>query len=155
MLTPGVMVCDNTTVRLDDDNEPQPDTLLRIEQGGSSLITSDDYIEGAPELAIEIAGSSASYDLHDKKEAYRRNGVQEYIVWNSGERSLSWFALQSNEYITLEPDESGIIRSQVFPGLWLNVEAFVAGDLTTVYQTLQSGIADEAHQRFVEKLHQG
>ena len=81
--------------------------------------------------------------------------MQEYIVWNSGERSLSWFTLHSDQYITLEPDEFSIIRSQVFPGLWLNVDAFVAGDLTAVYQTLQSGIADEAHQRFVEKLNQG
>ncbi len=31
-LTPGVMVCDNTTVRLDADNEPQPDALLRIDE---------------------------------------------------------------------------------------------------------------------------
>ena len=154
LLTPGVMICDNSTVRMDEENEPQPDTLVRIEQGGSSRITSDDYLEGAPELAIEVAGSSAAYDFHDKMEVYRRNGVQEYIIWNSRERSLSWFALRSDEYIALEPDESGIIRSQVFPGLWLNVDAFVAGDLALVYKTLQNGIADESHKAFVSKLSQ-
>ena len=154
IFTPGVMVCDNSTVRLMGDNEPQPDALMRLDdsKGGKSRITEDDYIEGPPELALEIAGSSASYDLHDKKEAYRRNGVQEYIVWNSGARSLSWFALRSDAYIALEPDESGIIRSQVFPGLWLNVKAFVANDLIQVYETLQIGLADEPHQDFIEKL---
>ena len=154
IFTPGVMVCDNSTVRLMGDNEPQPDALMRLDdsKGGKSRITEDDYIEGPPELALEIAGSSASYDLHDKKEAYRRNGVQEYIVWNSGARSLSWFALRSDAYIALEPDESGIIRSQVFPGLWLNVKAFVANDLTQVYETLQIGLADESHQDFIKKL---
>lgn len=30
--TLGVQVEDNTTVRLDGDNEPQPDALLRIEK---------------------------------------------------------------------------------------------------------------------------
>lgn len=154
VFTPGVNVYDNATVRLDDTNEPQPDALLRIDEdrGGRSSISSDDYIEGAPELAVEIAGSSASYDLHDKKMSYQRNGVQEYIVWNSGERTLSWFILRSGEYVALAPDESGIIRSQVFPGLWLNVSAFVAGNLVQVYETLQTGLSDPSHQAFVDKL---
>jgi Uma2 family endonuclease len=38
-------------------------------------------LEGAPELIVEIAASTASYDLHDKLRAYRRNGVREYLVW--------------------------------------------------------------------------
>jgi Uma2 family endonuclease len=37
----------------------------------------DGYIEGAPELIAEIAAGSASYDLHDKLNAYRRNKVRE------------------------------------------------------------------------------
>ncbi len=89
--TPGIESADNTTVRLDLDNEPQPDALLRIdaELGGHSRISEDDYLEGAPELIVEIASSSASYDLHDKKKVYRRNGVQEYIVWRVGDRLKS------------------------------------------------------------------
>ncbi|MET0095423.1 Uma2 family endonuclease, partial [Limnospira platensis] len=60
--TPNIMVCDNTSVRLDMDNEPQPDALLRMEEaaGGQSRISEDDYIEGPPELIVEIAASSAS-----------------------------------------------------------------------------------------------
>jgi len=81
--TPGISVADNATIRLDLDNEPQPDALLRIEAdcGGQSHISDDDYIAGPPELIVEIAHSSAAYDLHDKKQAYRRNQVQEYVVW--------------------------------------------------------------------------
>jgi Uma2 family endonuclease len=153
-LTPGVMGCDNTTVRLDADNEPQPDILLRIDEGGRSRITPDDYIEGAPELIVEIAASSASYDLHDKKYAYRRNGVQEYIVWQASPPSVVWFALQAGEYVALAPDAAGILRSQVFPGLWLNVEALVSGNLAQVLETLKEGISDSSHQAFVEQLSQ-
>ena len=94
-LTPGVRVADNATVRLDLDNEPQPDALLRIEPaaGGRSRLSADDYVEGAPELIVEIAASSASYDLHDKMRAYRRNGVPEYLVWRVYENQFDWFVL--------------------------------------------------------------
>lgn len=156
-LTPGVMVCDNTTVRLDADNEPQPDVLLRIDhdKGGRSLISEDNYIEGAPELAVEIAASSASYDLHDKKRAYRRNGVQEYLVWQADSRSFIWFSLKAGEYVALSADGSGILRSQVFPGLWLNMDAFVAGNLSQVLETLKTGINSGSHQEFVGQLSSG
>jgi Uma2 family endonuclease len=81
--TSGVELADNATVRLDLDNEPQPDALLRIlpEAGGQSDDSADDFVEGAPELVAEAASSSASYDVHEKKRAYRRNRVQEYLVF--------------------------------------------------------------------------
>ena len=152
--TPGVMGCDNTTVRLDADNEPQPDILLRIDssKGGQSRISEDDYIEGAPELVVEIAGSSASYDLHDKKRVYRRNGVQEYIVWQASSRSIIWFSLQAGRYEVLAPDDAGILQSVVFPGLWLDVDAFIGGDLARVLETLRQGIDQLSHQDFVRSL---
>jgi hypothetical protein len=59
--TPGVEVSDNATVRLDLDNEPQPDLLLRIVSGGQSHVDSDGFISGAPELVAEIASSSVAY----------------------------------------------------------------------------------------------
>ena len=152
--TPGVDVQDNTTVRLDTDNEPQPDALLRIEPevGGNSRISEDDYIEGAPELIVEIAASSASYDLNDKLNAYRRNGVQEYIVWQSYENRIDWFRLEAGRYISLEPDEAGIIKSRVFPGLWLAVNALREGNLAEVLAILQQGIQTVEHQTFVQRL---
>ena len=81
--TPGLELADNATVRLDLDNEPQPDALLRIktELGGQSRISEDDYVEGSPELIVEVSGSSVSYDLYNKLTIYRRHGVKEYIVW--------------------------------------------------------------------------
>ncbi|MEB3215900.1 MAG: Uma2 family endonuclease [Nostocales cyanobacterium 94392] len=154
--TPGVDVQDNATVRLDADNEPQPDALLRIEPevGGNSRITEDDYIQGSPELVAEIAASSASYDLNDKLNAYRRNGVKEYIVWQMYENRLDWFILKEGRYISLEADKFGIIRSEVFPGLWLAVNALREGNLAEVLTVLQQGLQTDEHQKFVEKLQQ-
>jgi Uma2 family endonuclease len=152
--TPGVMLGDNPTVRLDFDNEPQPDALLRIDEtkGGQSRISADDYLEGAPELIVEIAASSASYDLYDKLRAYRRNGVREYLVWLTQEQAFRWYVLQEGEYVQQQPDGLGILRSQVFPGLQLAVEALLAGEMQRVLVVLQEGIDSEMHQRFVARL---
>ncbi len=149
-VTPGVLVYDNPTVRLDGDNEPQPDAVLRLESGGNSRISEDGYIEGAPELVVEIAASSAAYDLHDKLRVYRRNGVQEYLVWCTYDRQIHWFSLEAGEYHPLTADAEGIIRSRQFPGLWLAPQAFLEHDLGTVLQVLQQGIATPEHQAFVQ-----
>ena len=152
--TPGTDINDNVTIRLDADNEVQPDVLLRLDAalGGTSRHSDDDYIEGPPELIVEIAASSVSYDLHDKKNVYRRNGVQEYVVWRVYDGQLDWFQLYEGEYRSLQPGEDGIIRSQVFPGLHLAVTALLEGDLATVLAEVKRGIETEEHAAFVERL---
>ncbi|MGL5195729.1 MAG: Uma2 family endonuclease [Chroococcales cyanobacterium] len=156
MATPGVGFYDNATVRLDEENEPQPDALLRLEPavGGNSGISEDDYIEGSPELIVEIAASSASYDLNDKLNVYQRNGVQEYLVWQIYENKLDWFILAEGRYVALASDEQGILRSQVFPGLWLSVEALRGKDGATLNTVLQQGLQTAEHQAFVQRLGQ-
>jgi Uma2 family endonuclease len=149
--TPKVELGDNVTVRLDLDNEPQPDAVLLIE-GGSARISSDDYIEGAPELVVEIAASSAAYDLYDKKRAYRRNGVREYLVWRVYDKQLDWFSLEAGEYIKLEQDNDGIIRSQVYPGLWLATSQLLSGKMNEVLAVLQQGLDSAEYQEFCQHL---
>jgi Uma2 family endonuclease len=143
---------DNATVRLDADNEVQPDALLRLASGGTSRISADDYVESAPELIVEIAASSTSIDLHDKLKVYRRNGVQEYLVWQVYDRRVDWFHLSEGEYVPLMPDEAGVIRSQAFPGLALNVVKLLEGDLAGVLSDLQKGLGTTRHVAFVERL---
>ncbi len=152
--TPGTDFGNNASVRLDMDNEVQPDALLRLDSdsGGTSRISEDDYLAGPPELIVEIAASSVAYDLYDKLNVYRRNGVQEYIVWKIYERQLDWFKLSEGRYIPLSPDAAGIIRSQVFPGLHLAVTALLNGNLAEVLAELQRGLATPEHAAFVEGL---
>ena len=152
--TPGVDLADNTTVYLDSNNEHQPDALLRIEpaQGGRSRIIDEGYVEGAPELIVEIAGTSADYDLQEKLEVYRRCGVQEYIVWQTQDGRLDWFQLVNEEYVVLAPNAEGVIESQVFPGLRLAVVALIEGDRAKVSSELQAGLQTTTHAAFVERL---
>ncbi|MFN6572187.1 Uma2 family endonuclease [Dendronalium sp. ChiSLP03b] len=152
--TPGVRLGIEPTVRLDADNEPQPDGVLLIAPTakGQSRFSDDDYIEGAPELVVEIAASSVAIDLHDKKKAYGRNGVKEYIIWQIFENKLDWFSLQKGEYVSLEVDADGIIKSQVFPGLWLSMSDLLAGNMQQVLAVLQLGLNSPEHQLFVQQL---
>jgi len=154
--TPYVQVADNATVRLDPDNEPQPDALLRIQEtaGGQSRIGEDNYLEGPPELVVEIAHSSAAYDLYDKKAAYRRNGVREYIVWQIEENKVVWFLLEKGRYVEQTPDGDGLLYSQVFPGLVLNAPACRSRDAATVLATLQHHLGTDAHRSFAQRLNE-
>ncbi len=152
--TPGVIGGDNTTVRLDLDNEPQPDAMLLIDPafGGQATISDDDYVEGSPELAGEVWASSVSFDLHTKMVVYRRNGVREYLVWRVTDRQIDWFVARAGVFEPLQPDDAGIVRSETFPGLWLDAAALVRGDMARVLAVLDQGIQSPEHAAFVEKL---
>jgi Uma2 family endonuclease len=152
--TPGTLVGDNTSARLDLDNEPQPDALLMIEtaRGGQARISEDDYLEGAPELVAEISSSSASFDLHTKFNVYRRCGVKEYVVWRVLDRQIDWFMLVGGAFERAPSASDAPLKSQVFPGLWLDAPKLLAGDLAGVLVGLQAGIASAEHAKFVAAL---
>lgn len=152
--TPGLDVANNATVRFDDLNEPQPDLLLAIEPalGGQSHVDDEDYFAGPPELVVEVASSSVSYDLHAKLRVYQREGVREYLVWRTRDREIDWLHLEDGRYVPISPDESGIVRSTIFPGLWLDRPALLRGDLPRVFAVLQEGIASPGHASFVKTL---
>ena len=154
--TPGVQSGDNGSIRLDMDNMPQPDNFLFIEAdcGGQARISEDDYIEGAPELVAEVSSSSVSYDLHEKLTVYRRNAVREYVVWRVLDRQIDWFVLSKGRYELLPLAADGIYQSVVFPGLWLDPAALLAGDMARVLAVLQQGSQSPEHADFVNRLTQ-
>jgi hypothetical protein len=154
MATPGVRGGDNSTLRLSLANRPQPDACLFLlpTHGGQARIDGDGYIAGGPELAAEVAATSENYDLHDKLDVYRDNGVREYIVWRVFDRAIDWFVLRGDRYERLAPGADGVYRSEVLPGLWLDPAALVAGDMARVAQVAQQGIASPEHAAFVARL---
>ena len=151
--TPGTYLADNATLRLDLENEVQPDAVLYMapDKGGRVGIEHN-FLAGAPELVLEIAVSSAAYDLHEKLRVYRRHGVQEYLVLLAYEQETRWFQLVEGEYKLLTPGEAGVLHSQVFPGLCFHTEKFWADDLAGLLEVLQAGLATPAHQAFVSRL---
>jgi Uma2 family endonuclease len=152
--TPGVSVGDNSTVRLDDVNEPQPDIAMLIDPafGGQVQIDEDGFIAGAPELVAEIAGTSASVDLGKKKQSYARNGVREYLVWRVYDEVIDWFVLDHSTFSLQTPGDDGIARLTVFPGLWIDFPALLRNDALAALKTLHLGLATPEHAAFAESL---
>ncbi|NEP17923.1 MAG: Uma2 family endonuclease [Leptolyngbya sp. SIO4C1] len=152
--TPGARLGDNPTVRIDRDNELQPDVVLRLDEklGGQSFIDADGYLAGAPEFIAEIAASTATIDLGDKLKVYRRSGVKEYLVWQFFDEKIDWYRLEGDEYVEITVDSAGTLKSQIFPGLWLDREAMILGNMPRVMEGLQTGLNTSAHKAFLSKL---
>jgi Uma2 family endonuclease len=154
--TPGVRVGDNSSVRLDLDNMPQPDALMMIEpaRGGQARIGADGYVEHAPELVAEVAASSVSFDLNTKLAVYLRHQVREYLVWRVLDQSIDWFILRKGQYERLPLTAAGLQQSEHFPGLWLDPASLAGFDLARVLEALQLGLAGPEHAAFVARLRQ-
>ncbi len=150
--TPGVDGCHNTTTYLLE-GVAQPEISLRIlpEYGGKTWIQ-DKYLAGSPEFLGEVCASTASYDLHQKLDLYEAAGVQEYLAILVYKKEIRWHILENGKYQLLKPDADGILRSRVFPGLWLDASAFFKGDMRRVLEVLQAGVDSPEHKAFVQKL---
>lgn len=155
LFTPGVRSAANATTQFAEYGEPQPDLQLRIpeELGGQSRIERG-YVVGAPELVVEVSVSSRKYDLGPKKADYERAGVREYLFVGLDPQEVRWFAHRDGRFEELVADAEGIVRSEVFPGLWFDTRAFFAEDVTRLIATLERGLATPEHAAFVAKLGQ-
>ncbi|HTU19761.1 MAG TPA: Uma2 family endonuclease [Gemmataceae bacterium] len=152
--TPGVRVSADASIRLDLDNEPQPDALMYIEpaRGGSAQLDGEGYLVGGPELVAEVAASTVSIARNTKLRVYRRNNIREYIIWRVDDQVVDWFVLRQSQYDPLPRAADGVLRSEQFPGLWLNADALLRFDLAGVLQVLQQGLASLEHAAFVSRL---
>jgi Uma2 family endonuclease len=133
---PEARCMDNTTLLLDGRVEAQPDAMLWHPEDGGPHLNARGFIEGAPQLIVEVAASSVSCDLHEKKEAYRRNGVREYVVWRVRDKEIDWFRLQGGQYVQITSDTGGLVESAQFPGLRLHVQSMLAANLADVLANL-------------------
>lgn len=154
LATPGTLLVDNATLVATEQDEPQPDVALavRAEHGGLGRIDEERYLHGPVELVAEVAHSSAAKDLHFKRDLYQTLGCQEYLVHVvEAPGAVHWMRLEQGHYRDL-PLEDGVLRSRVYPGLWLDVTAYLAGDARAVDATLRSGLASPEHAAFVAEL---
>ncbi len=150
--TPGCRAGNNSTWLMRG-SAPQPDAFLRIlpSHGGQSR-NRRQYGAGAPELAVEICLTSTEVDFGPKLRLYQRAGVREYITVEMFGERIVWRMLESGIYVNQETPADGILRSQVFPGLWLDAAAFWADDGAKMLAALNAGLASEEHQQFVARL---
>jgi Uma2 family endonuclease len=152
--TPGVLLHDNSTVILGESSEPQPDACLSLEPawGGKSRVDERDYVVGPPELIVEVAHSSQSFDLFEKLRDYEQGGVLEYIVVAIRDGAVRWFVLRDGKDREEQLSGDGVFCSTIFPGLWLDATALLRLDRRGVQRTLEQGLASPEHIEFAEKL---
>ncbi len=150
--TPGTDFKDNPTVILGPYSEPQPDAVLVIDprSGGRTRVSDDGYVTGPPELVVEVATSTAAYDLYEKHRDYERAGVPEYVVIAVREGQLRHFVLDGR--YREEPLTEGVLHSRMFPGLRLDTAALHRFDTAALLRSLQDGITTDDHAAFVEAL---
>jgi Uma2 family endonuclease len=151
--TPGTQASDNATTILGDDDEFQPDCWLRIlpAKGGQTR-DQGKYVEGAPELVVEIADSSRGIDLGPKLAEYERAGALEYVVFALDPDQVYWHTRQDDRLVRIDPDDDGWFRSKAFPGLWLDPVALFADDGLALIASLDRGLATEDHANFIATL---
>ncbi len=144
----------DATAILSDDSVPQPDLSLIVipEAGGQTAENARGYLTGAPELAVEISNTTAGIDLNAKLRDYERYGVREYLVVIVREREVRWFIRRKDRFTPTKPDAAGLLKSKVFPGLWLTPEAVFDRSATRLLATLRQGLASPDHAKFVAKL---
>jgi Uma2 family endonuclease len=151
--TPGVEAYLGATTILDEHSEVQPDASLLLARGGQTREV-DDYIVGAPELVGEVASNAEAIELHAKKDDYQRSGAGEYIVMALREQCIIWFARRGGLFEAMCPTSEGILRSEIFPGLWLDPAALLADDTRRLREVLGQGLVSPEHAAFVAKLAQ-
>jgi len=150
--TPGCKSGNNSTWLMLD-SAPQPDSYLRIlpSCGGQSR-DEGKFSAGGPELAVEICLTSTEVDFGPKLTLYQQAAVREYITIQLFGKRIVWRVLQNGVYLSQSALADGILRSHVFPGLWLDVAAFWQDDGAKMSEALNAGLSTPDHQRFVEKL---
>jgi Uma2 family endonuclease len=150
--TPGTQG-NNASTSLMLDDAPQPDSHLRIvSKAGGRSRRKGKYLQGPLELVAEVSRASAEYDLDDKLELYQKAGVLEYLVILVDAREIRWHYRHGKAFKLMPAPADGIWRSRVFPGLWLNGPAFLAGAMPKVLATLQEGLQSPQHAAFAAKL---
>jgi Uma2 family endonuclease len=152
--TPGTESLDNTTAILGSESEPQPDAFLVIlpECGGQTRENASEYLEGPPELVVEVASSTESIDLYSKRRDYEKAGVKEYLVVALRQKRVFWFVRRRGRFKELALDPDDLLRSLTFPGLWLDPQALLHRDLRRMLEVLHRGINTPEHAAFVDGL---
>lgn len=102
-------------VKFSPHNVVQPD-LLFVRRENAQIVTID-YVDGAPDLIVEVLSpSNRLQDLVKKAVLYAEYGVPEYWIVDPDSEKVVINIWQNGQYVALA-DEDGVARSSVLTGL--------------------------------------
>ncbi|MCA9054036.1 MAG: hypothetical protein KDA75_09380 [Planctomycetaceae bacterium] len=70
-------------------------------------------------------------------------------MWRVLDKELDWFRLQEGMYQSAAAGADGVYRSETFPGLWLDAQSLIQGEMAKVLKVLQTGLASPEHATFL------
>lgn len=137
----GAVLTATVTVRLTAYNAPEPDiTFIRKSR---LAIVNDRYIDGAPDLCVEvISKSSRKYDRGRKFVLYAEHGIREYWIIDPLWNVVEFYENRDGEFVLMQPDEQGRVHSKVLSGFRLKPEWLVAEPLPNVLEILKEIIGE-------------
>lgn len=114
-------------VVLTESNKPQPD-ILYISKERLKIIK-EKYIDGAPDLIVEILSpSTISRDRVEKSRLYYTHGVQEYWLVDPDAEIVEVFTPgEKNWYLSGAYSKEEILLSQLLTGLEINLKDIFKG----------------------------
>jgi Uma2 family endonuclease len=135
--TPGVRSGSPATVALSAQTVVEPDAIL-FRVPGQSRRHAKGYLQGPPELVVEVGHSSARKDEVEKAKLYYTAGVLEYLFIRKSDVQL--FRRGTGQFEAMARVD-GRLQSETFPGLWIDAAALLAGEGLTLIRTLYEGLA--------------
>jgi Uma2 family endonuclease len=118
----GEVLASPMDTKFDDDNCVQPD-ILYIEVSRYSIIK-ENYIEGSPDLMVEIwSPSNKKRERDEKHNLYESQGVKEYWTIFPKKREVIVEKLENNTFqIHSKGKKTGIIQSSILEGFEIKIE---------------------------------
>ena len=95
----GKVFCAPIGVRLPNQPVPVEPDIVFVKTERIEIVTKQ-YIEGAPDLVVEVLSpSNWTYDRQEKYEVYRAAGVSEYWIVDTRAKTIEVFNLEGGAYI--------------------------------------------------------
>ena len=118
----GRITVNKVAYRLNDHNAPEPD--LGIVLGSRVKILKGGYVDGAPDVAVEVVSpDSVDRDYEDKRLKYEEAGVKEYWILDPDEQQTTFLVRGEDRHAGFSEHllENSVFHSTAVPGFWLDV----------------------------------
>jgi Uma2 family endonuclease len=102
-------------LRISDTGERYPDVSV-IRPGVTNQPSASDLL-----LLIEIADTSLTYDLTEKRNEYETAGVPEYWVVDVTDKTIFVFEMEQGRYRSLGAKSAGVLPLRAFPDVTITI----------------------------------
>jgi Uma2 family endonuclease len=131
----GIARGSRSAARIGEHDGPEPDIMFISKE--RQHIVKQAYVDGAPDLIVEIISpSTAHLDRVKKKNQYAECGVREYWMIDPNRQTAEFSRNHEGKWVPMPITAEGVFYSVVVPGFWLRVDWFWAEELPDPLETV-------------------